>query len=94
MKVLDKNNMLLANAASIFGNFEASTKLISQLSSTAPVSRRSVLSSAQKDLVKRVAWEMTGGRSWLTGEFVPYDEAILHHILHDSTTGLTLLNSL
>ncbi|MFX1417371.1 MAG: hypothetical protein ACFE9N_00475 [Promethearchaeota archaeon] len=66
-----------------FVNFKAVSKLISQLSSTAPVSSKSVLSPAQKANIKKIIWELTGGRSWWTGKPVPYDDAIPHHILHD-----------
>ncbi|UCC18272.1 MAG: hypothetical protein JSV62_09140 [Promethearchaeota archaeon] len=71
-------------------NFESSYKILSQLSSDAPTSSKSILSPGQKDMVKRIIWDLTGGRSWETGEFIPYDQAVPHHILHDPTTGKTL----
>ena len=34
-------------------------------------------------MAKTIVWGITGGRSWLTGEQIDYDDTKLHHILHD-----------
>ena len=40
-------------------------------------------------MAKTILWSITCGRSWLTGEPISYDEALLHHIFHDPS-GKTL----
>lgn len=40
--------------------------------------------------MKSVVYELTGGRSWLNGEDIDFDDVNVHHILHDPITGNTL----
>lgn len=35
-----------------------------------------------------ITYLMTGGRSWMTGELIDFDKALLHHILHDASGTL------
>ncbi|KKN19070.1 hypothetical protein LCGC14_0949360 [marine sediment metagenome] len=41
-------------------------------------------------MAKTVVWGISGGRSWLTGGKISYDEAWVHHIMHDPITGKIL----
>jgi hypothetical protein len=49
----------------------------------------SVISTDKVHLAKTIVWGITAGRSWDTGEILPFDDSILHHIRH-GPNGLTL----
>jgi hypothetical protein len=54
------------------------------------VSDSSILSPEEVLMAKTIVWGISGGRSWVTGEQINYDETVLHHILHDPKSHLTL----
>jgi hypothetical protein len=53
------------------------------------ISESPILSKQEKHMALTIAYALTGGRSWMTGEKLSFDEAMLHHILHDEN-GYTL----
>jgi uncharacterized membrane protein YidH (DUF202 family) len=70
--------------------FDVVMNVLDLVSTEARTSTISVLSSARVDMFTEIVWGLTCGRSWLTGEEVSFDDAVLHHVLHDPITGLTL----
>lgn len=53
------------------------------------VSDASILSPEERHMAKTITWGITGGRSWVTGLEIEFDDTALHHILHDNE-GSTL----
>ncbi len=45
--------------------------------------------SQEHHMALTITYAMTGGRSWMTGEKISFDNALLHHVLHDEN-GKTL----
>jgi hypothetical protein len=54
------------------------------------VASKSILTREQSYMAKTIVWGLTCERSWLTGEKISYDDTLLHHVYHDSSTGKTL----
>lgn len=55
-----------------------------------PSNRTTKLSSLQRNVMIRIVWDLGCERDWMTGNKIPREWALLHHIRHDPVTGLTI----
>ncbi len=80
--------LYLENRGLKYLDFEFYLNKFSQLSGKR-VSDKSILSQDEIIIALTIVYGLTGRRSWLTGELISFDDALLHHILHDEY-GFTL----